>query len=50
MKYLIQFFLIISTNIILGQINHVNNETGTFQTGSIDSPFLRVSNQSGNKI
>tara|TARA_R110000868_G_scaffold181341_3_gene422301 strand:+ start:227 stop:886 length:660 start_codon:yes stop_codon:yes gene_type:complete len=50
MKYLILLLLIINTSLISGQINQVNNENGTFQTGNIDSPFLRVSNQSGNKI
>jgi len=47
------FTLLISlliTNSILGQINHINDETGTFQTGNIDSPFLRISEKSGNKI
>lgn len=50
MKYLILVLLLINTNLISGQINQVDYENGTFQTGNIDSPFLRVSNQSGNKI
>ncbi|MDP5062928.1 MAG: hypothetical protein NWP64_13480 [Maribacter sp.] len=50
MKYLIIIATFLFANLIFGQINHINDESGTFQTGNIDSPFLRVSNQSGNKI
>lgn len=35
---------------IWSQPNYVNKEGGTFQTGNLDAPFLRVSEQSGNKI
>jgi len=50
MRYFVLFIYLLTTNLILGQINHINDETGTFQTGNIDSPFLRVSEKSGNKI
>lgn len=35
---------------IWSQPNLVNEEGGTFQTGNLDAPFLRVSEVSGNKI
>ncbi|MDC6404442.1 MULTISPECIES: hypothetical protein [Maribacter] len=46
--FLIHFlFTIVST---WSQPNLVNEEGGTFQTGNLDVPFLRVSEISGNKI
>ncbi|MDO6471219.1 hypothetical protein [Maribacter sp. 1_MG-2023] len=50
MKSVILIVTFLFANLIFGQINHINDESGTFQIGNIDSPFLRVSNQSGNKI
>lgn len=39
-----------SIQLIMGQVNYVNDEGGAYQTGTIDSPFLRVSQSSDNKI
>jgi hypothetical protein len=50
MKNLMISTLLLFANLILAQVNHNSKESGTFQTGNIDSPFLRVSQQSGNKI
>lgn len=50
MKSTIILLAILVTNTLIAQINYKNDETGTYQTGSIDSPFLRVSKSTGNKI
>lgn len=51
MKTLIfSILLSICFNFVNGQINYKNKEAGTLQTGTIDSPFIRVSQSTGNKI
>ncbi|WP_405384584.1 hypothetical protein [Maribacter sp. LLG6340-A2] len=49
LNLLLVIFLLIC-NSLIAQINYQNEQSGTFQTGNIDSPFLRVSKSSGNKI
>ena len=46
----ISLVFLFSIQLIMGQVNYVNDDGGTYQTGTIDSPFLRVSQSSGNKI
>lgn len=47
--FIIALLFLITTS-ITAQVNYQNEQSGTYQTGSIDSPFLRVSKSSGNKI
>lgn len=51
MRAIIPILLIIfSIESVKGQINYSEEESGVFQMGTIDSPFLRASQGSGNKI
>jgi hypothetical protein len=48
--FVIIFLIFLSFNQVFGQINYNDNEGGIYQTGNIDTPFLRVSQSSGNNI
>ncbi|WP_291961436.1 hypothetical protein [Maribacter sp.] len=50
MKLILVLSSLLLTNLVFGQINYSSEDSGTFQTGNIDSPFLRVSTSTGNKI
>ena len=48
--FIIVICLLSSAPTIFSQVNYVNEEGNTLQTGNLDAPFLRASQTTGNKI